>query len=603
MYPPAVHRGADASSSRPIEDYALIGDGKTAALVARDGSIDWLCWPRFDGEACFAALLGRPENGYWILAPAEQAETNRQYRRDTMVVETCFRTGSGSARMLDFMPVDTENSSVIRIVEGIRGTVSMHCSIVLRFDYGLIRPLVATSATETIISAGSLRVVLRTTVPVTASSERIEAQFDIAAGQRITFTMTCANWVDPFPEAVDPAALLTATEQFWRRWISRFTKQVVEPDAVRRSLLTLKALTHHRTGGLVAAPTLGLPERLGGSLNWDYRFCWLRDATFTLTALLNAGYHEEATEWYKWLLRAAGSSGEQLQVLYRVDGSRSVHEYELPWLSGYEGSQPVRAGNAAAAQRQLDIFGEVIDALCLAARAGIKPSPHDIDLQAALVDHIGSVWEQPDKGLWEARGEARNFTYSRVMAWVGVDRFIQSPAARACVKPGRLRRLRVLAKRIHDQVCTDGYDGERGHFVEYYGSSFVDGSLLLLPLLGFLPIDDPRITATIDVVERELMADGLVRRRHATSTGEQEGAFIPCTCWLADCRAMQGRSQEARKLLTRVLEVRNDVGLFAEEYDTAHKRLLGNFPQALSHLALINTELQLSGPVLQRDGG
>ena len=319
-------------------------------MVARDGSIDWLCWPRFDGEACFAALLGRPENGYWLLAPVEQAEINRQYRRDTMIVETCFRTGSGSVRMLDFMPVDTPNSSVIRIVEGVRGTISMRCSIVLRFDYGLIRPLVTTSATETIITAGSLRVVLRTTVPVTVSPERIEAQFDIAAGQRITFSMTCANWVDPFPEALDPAALLTATEQFWRRWISRFTKQVVEPDAVRRSLLTLKALIHHQTGGLVAAPTLGLPESLGGSLNWDYRFCWLRDATFTLTALLNAGYHEEATEWYKWLLRAAGSSAEQLQVLYRVDGSRSVHEYELPWLSGYERSRPVRAGNAAAAQ-------------------------------------------------------------------------------------------------------------------------------------------------------------------------------------------------------------------------------------------------------------
>jgi GH15 family glucan-1,4-alpha-glucosidase len=479
----------------------------------------------------------------------------------------------------------------------------MRCSIVLRFDYGLIRPLVTKSVTETTIIAGSLRVVLRTTIPVTVSPERIEAQFEIVAGQRITFSMTCANWVDPFPEAVDPAALLTATEQFWRRWISRFTKEVVEPDAVRRSLLTLKALTHHQTGGLVAAPTLGLPETLGGSLNWDYRFCWLRDATFTLTALLNAGYHDEATEWYKWLLRAAGSSAKQLQVLYRVDGSRSVHEYELPWLSGYERSRPVRAGNAAAAQAQLDIFGEVIDALSLAARAGIKPPPHDIDLQTALVDHIEAIWEQPDKGLWEARGEAGNHTYSRVMAWVGIDRFTHNPKARAHVKPTRLRQLRALARRIRDQVCAEGYDGERGHFVEYYGSSFVDGSLLLMPLVGFLPIDDPRITATIDAVERELMEDGLVRRRHAASTGEQEGAFIPCTCWLADCRAMQGRSQEARKLLARVLEVRNDVGLLAEEYDTARKRLLGNFPQALSHLALINTELQLSGPVLQRDGG
>jgi len=581
----------------------LIGDGKAAALVARDGSIDWLCWPRFDGEACFAALFGRPENGYWSLAPVGQAEINRQYCQDTMIVETCFRTGSGSVRMLDFMPVNTPNSSVIRIVEGVRGTILMRCDIVLRFDYGLIRPLVTTSATETTITAGSLRVVLRTTIPVTVSPERIEAQFDIVAGQRITFSMTCANWVDPFPEALDPAALLTATEQFWRKWISRFTKQVVEPDAVRRSLLTLKALIHHQTGGLVAAPTLGLPETPGGSLNWDYRFCWLRDATFTLTALLNAGYHEEATEWYKWLLRAAGSSAEHLQVLYRVDGSRSVHEYELPWLSGYERSRPVRAGNAAAAQGQLDIFGEVIDALSLAARAGIKPPPHDIDLQMALVDHIEVIWEQPDKGLWEARGEARNYTYSRVMAWVGIDRFIHNPKARAHVKPARARHLRALAKRIHDQVCTDGYDGERGHFVEYYGSSFVDGSLLLLPLVGFLPIDDPRIAATIDAVEKELMDDGLIRRRHATSTGEQEGAFIPCACWLADCRAMQGRPQEARKLLTRVLEVRNDVGLLAEEYDIARKRLLGNFPQALSHLALVNTELQLSGSVLQRDGG
>jgi GH15 family glucan-1,4-alpha-glucosidase len=374
-----------------------------------------LCWPRFDGEACFAALLGRPENGYWSLAPAEQAEINRHYRQDTMIVETCFGMDSGSVRMLDFMPADTPNSSVIRIIEGVRGTISMRCSILLRFDYGLVRPLITTSATETIIVAGSLRIVLRTSVPVTVSPERVEAQFEIVAGQRITFSMTCANWVDPLPEALDPAALLTATEQYWRKWISRFTKQVVESDAVRRSLLTLKALTHYQTGGLVAAPTLGLPESLGGSLNWDYRFCWLRDATFTLTALLNAGYNEEAAEWYKWLLRAAGSSAEQLQVLYRVDGSRSVHEYELPWLSGYEKSRPVRAGNAAAAQAQLDIFGEVIDALSLAARAGIKPPLHDIDLQTALVDHIEVIWEQPDKGLWEARGEARSYTYSRVM--------------------------------------------------------------------------------------------------------------------------------------------------------------------------------------------
>lgn len=588
--------------SHPIEDYALIGDRRTAALVGRNGSIDWLCWPRFDSEACFAALLGHPEHGHWRISPEEQYKVKRRYRSDTLVLESDFETQGGSVRLIDFMPTGSECSSVVRIVTGLDGAVRMHLNALFRFDYGEIRPHVSKHQDALRIVAGAVQIMLRSPVALNVSPDRIETSFTVHAGENLSFVMTCNASHEEAPLCPDSDAALEDTQSFWQSWIGAFDRQTAWQDAVKRSLITIKALIHRSSGGLVAAPTMGLPEKLGGSLNWDYRYCWLRDATFTLTALLNAGYHQEAKEWRDWILRAVACSPEKLQVLYEVDGRRSLDEQVLPWLPGYAGSTPVRRGNAAARQRQLDVVGEVIDALYLTRKAGIEASEGEFELASGLVDFLEQIWQQPDKGLWEARGQAQNFTYSRVMAWVGINRFI-STASQRPEGPAAIKRLRDLGKRIHDQVCREAYDAERGHFVEYYGSPDVDGSLLLLPLVGFLPINDPRIEGTIAAVQRELMEGGLVLRRKLASTGEKEGAFIACTCWLADCLAMRGQRDQARELLERVLEVRNDVGLLAEEYDVQSKRLVGNFPQALSHLALINSALQLSGPVLQRAGG
>ena len=589
--------------SVPIEDYALIGDRRTAALVGRNGSIDWLCLPDFGSDACFAALLGSVEHGHWQISPTDHYQVSRRYQADTLVLETDFETSAGSVRLIDFMPVNSRVPAVIRTVVGLRGDVSMALEALFRFEYGHIRPLVSSGAGGLQFVCGARRIGLRSPFVLAPSADRIDARFPVRAGDRLDFVMVCSVSDEGAPGFPDPGSSLEETVLFWRSWVGTYHCRTPWDDAVKRSLITIKALIQRSSGGMIAAPTMGLPERLGGSLNWDYRYCWLRDATFMLTALLNAGYHGEAKSWRDWILRVAAGSPEKLQILYQVDGSRSPNEETLPWLPGYAGSIPVRRGNAASNQRQLDVFGEVIDAFCLARRAGIPAIDGEFELQSNLAGVIERIWQQPDKGLWEARGQARNFTYSRVMAWVGLTRFINDASKQPGTDRVRLDRLTALAKRIHAQVCREAYDAERGHFVEYYGSPDVDGSLLLLPLVGFLPANDPRIQQTIAAVRRDLMDDGLVLRRRVASTGETEGAFIACTCWLADCLAMQGELQQAREVFERVLEVRNDVGLLAEEYDTGNKRQAGNFPQALSHLALINTALQLSGPVLQRAGG
>ncbi len=585
-----------------IEDYAMIGDGRTAALVSRGGSIDWLCLPRFDADACCAALLGTEAHGFWRIAPCGSSTQSRAYDGDTLVLRTEFADGPNRVCLTDFMPLDTEHPTIVRQVTGLQGSMRLRCELTPRFDYGLIAPRIRRQDGAMTAVVGPDLVVLRAPVPLEEKDASIVASFDVAAGESVAFVLSYGLSHLPAAEAVDATRALDTTLAYWREWAGRFTVETPWRDAVMRSLLTLKGLSYHPTGSIVAAATTSLPEVPEGQLNWDYRFCWLRDASFTLSALLNAGYHEEAIAWRDWMLRAIAAAPDKLRIMYRVDGGRRIDEWPVAWLPGYEGSSPVRVGNAAAAQTQIDVVGELLDALDLIARGGIDHTPEMLAAQCELVERLEQTWRDKGHGLWESRGQPQHYTYSNVMCWVGVDRFIRGSARRGEADSPMLRRLHSLRTRIHERVIERSWNFARGHFVDRFGGERVDASLLLLPLVNFLPADDPRMAATIDAVERDLSEDGLVWRTPKGGDTDQ-GAFIACTCWLADCRALQGRHDDAVRLLEKALSLRNDVGLLSEEYHPGLRRLIGNFPQALSHLALINTALGLSGPVLQRGGG
>jgi GH15 family glucan-1,4-alpha-glucosidase len=594
-------------TSVPIGDYALIGDCETAALVSRGGSIDWLCWPRFDSGACFAALLGGPEAGRWLIeARNPGARVTRRYRHNTLILETHIDGPDGAATVVDFMPPRGTSSCVVRVVRGDRGRVELRTELVLRFDYGHSIPWVSRLPDDTWRAiAGPDMVVLHTPVRVEGRGLTTVADFEVAAGQSVPFVLMHGPSHLPAPDRIDALAALNATEVFWTDWANQSDSDGEWGDAVRRSLITLKALTYAPTGGIVAAPTTSLPEHIGGSRNWDYRFCWLRDATLTLLALKDAGYHTEACAWRDWLLRAAAGAPSQMQIMYGLAGERRLLESEIPWLSGYEESRPVRVGNAAHDQLQLDVFGEVMDVLHQARRGALSPREADWSFQRTLLDSLEALWTQPDHGMWEIRGPARHFTYSKMMAWVAFDRGIR--AAEMYDLDGPIGRWRSAQHAIHDEVCRLGFDADLGSFVQSYGSKELDASLLLMPTTGFLPASDPRVRGTIDAIERRLVVDGFVMRYDTASMIDGlpagEGAFLACTFWLADAYVLLGRVKDARQLFERLLSLRNDLGLLSEEYDTQRRRLVGNFPQAFSHVALINTAHNLAGvakPARQR---
>jgi GH15 family glucan-1,4-alpha-glucosidase len=586
-----------------IEDYGLIGDLQTAALVGRDGSIDWLCLPRFDSPACFAALLDDERAGRWLLAPTSGgACTRRRYRGDSLVLESEWVTADGTARVIDLMPPRGEAPDVVRIVEGVSGRVAMRSELVLRFDYGHVVPWVHQEDGELAAVAGPDAVWLSTPATLEHDDQRIEATFEVSAGDRVPFVLTHAASYGRRPRPVDAEEALEQTSDFWADWMDHCRFDGRWPDAVHRSLLTLKALTDERTGGIVAAATTSLPEQLGGARNWDYRYSWLRDASFTLQALLGTGYVREARAWRDWLLRAVAGDPADLRIMYALDGSRRIPEYELDWLAGYEKSTPVRVGNAAAEQFQLDVWGEVLDGLHLGRQAGLHSTPDAWQLQCALMDFLEGAWDRPDNSLWEVRGPKRPFVHSKVLAWAGVDRAVQ--AVERFGLEGPVDRWRRLRQDIHDDVCAQGYDADRNTFTQFYGSRGLDAALLLLPRVGFLPWDDPRVPGTVDAVARELDEDGFLLRYRPDADGGvdglpgQEGAFLACTFWLADAYAGLGRTQEAEGLFERLLGLRNDVGLLSEEYDVSAKRQIGNIPQAFSHVGLVNTARHLSGTPL-----
>jgi GH15 family glucan-1,4-alpha-glucosidase len=584
--------------STPLEDYALIGDCETAALVSRAGSVDWLCWPRFDSGACFAGLLGGPDYGRWLIAPRDPATSvTRRYRDDTLILETRMETADGAVTLVDFMPLRGRHSDLVRLVRGERGRVRMHTELVLRFDYGRTVPWVTRLADGTFRGiAGPDMVVLRTPVPLQGKDLTTVAEFDVAAGDTVPFVLAHGPSHLEAPEPIDPEPSLAETEAYWTKWAARNTSRGEWSEAILRSLITLKALTFTPTGGIVAAPTTSLPEQLGGTRNWDYRFCWLRDATLTLLALMNAGFHDEAKAWRDWLLRAAAGAPAQAQIMYGLAGERRLTEFELTWLPGYEDSRPVRIGNAAQGQLQLDVYGEVLDALHQARCAGLDSREADWAFQRALLKHLEEIWDRPDQGIWEVRGEPRHFTHSKVMAWLALDRGIRAIESHGLEGP--LERWRQLRDHIHAEVCERGFSRELGSFVQSYGSRELDASLLLLPTLGFLKASDPRIRRTVEAIERRLLVDGLVLRYDTTTCDdglpEGEGVFLACSFWLADAYTLMGRTDDARRLFERLLALRNDVGLLAEEYDPRARRLVGNFPQAFSHIALVTTAHNLS---------
>ncbi len=592
-----------------IEDYGLIGDTQTAALVGKDGVIDWLCLPRFDSGACFAALLGDRSQGHWRLSPeAVPIRVERRYVPGTLVLETTFHTQDGTVRVVDCMPVRGEAPDVVRVVEGVSGAVAMVMDLVVRFDYGSAVPWVRRLDGILSLVAGPDAVELSSGVPVDVEDRVIEARFTVRPGERVPFVLTWHASIEPPPKRADPFQAVTDTIEWWQEWSGRCVGGGRWHQEVRDSLVTLKALTYAPTGGIVAAPTTSLPEVLGGVRNWDYRFCWLRDATFTLQALLSAGYESEAVAWRDWLLRAVAGDPSQLQIMYGVAGERRLPELELPWLRGYEGSGPVRIGNGAAAQRQLDVPGEVMDALHQARVAGIPPSADAWEMQRALLDWLESGWREPDSGLWEVRGDPRHFVHSKVMCWVAFDRGVRTVEGFGA--DGRADRWRALRDEVHREVCEHGWDANRGTFTQSYGSAELDASLLMIPMVGFLPPDDDRVIGTIDAVQRELSVDGFIERyptQHGLSVDGlpgREGAFLLCTFWLADALAMIGRVEEATQLFERLVDLRNDVGLLAEEYDPVAGRMLGNFPQAFSHIGLVNTALNLTeaaGPAARRN--
>ncbi len=591
--------------SRPIEDYALIGDGETAALVSRDGSVDWLCWPRFDDDACFAALLGDDSHGAWSIRPtASVIRSTRRYQHDTLVVEATFETGTGVVKLIDFMPRrQTEQASLIRIVEGVSGQVEMELTMRLRFDYGALPPWSEPAGNGFMAKVGPDLVVLHAPVPVTVGAHDATATFMVTEGERHAFVLRYGRATQAPPGPIDAEAELETAQRDSRDWIAAFdTGKTDWPDLVKRSLITLRAMIHEPSGGIVAAPTTSLPEAPGGTMNWDYRYCWLRDSTFTLGAFLNAGFTREAERWRAWLLRAIAGSPERIRIMYRVDGARHLSEWEVDSLPGYRRSLPVRIGNAASTQHQIDVFGEVLDCLHLAETAGISSSDQELLAVEALVRHLENTWSTRGSGIWESRDRPRNYTYSKVMAWVGIDRSVRRLERATGKHADRIAHLDALRRTIHDEVCAEGWNEGLGSFTQYYGGHEIDASLLLIPLVGFLPPDDRRIVATVETIQRELGEGGLIRRMKAEPGKPAEGAFLACSCWMADCLSMMGRHVEARAQFERVIAVANDVELFSEEYDVPARHLAGNFPQALTHLAVVNTALGLSGPVRHRGG-
>jgi GH15 family glucan-1,4-alpha-glucosidase len=586
-----------------IEDYALLGDLQTAALVDRGGSVDWLCVPRFDSGACFAALLGGPENGRWLLAPSAPATNTRRYLHDTLVLETTWHAEDGSvARVLDFMPPRGKAPDMVRIVEGVKGSVQMRSELTIRFEYGRIVPWVRQRTHEEntrVALAGPNALCFRTPAPTRGEEFRTISEFAVDEGQRIPFVLTWFPSHEDVPEAIDPEQALADTERFWREWSEQCDCDLPPEwtEIVRRSLIVLKALTYEPTGGIVAAATTSLPEWIGSVRNWDYRYCWLRDATLTLLALLEGNHEEEATAWRRWLLRAIAGDPADIQIMYGVAGERRLTELELPWLDGYEGSKPVRIGNAASEQLQLDVYGEVLDALYQARVRGIGIDPQAWRIQLAMLDHLADAWRQPDEGIWEIRGERRHFTHSKVMAWVAFDRAVRTVEQQRLDGPED--RWRELRDEIHTTVIERGFDAALGSFTQSFGSKELDASLLMLPLVGFLPATDPRIRGTIEAVERDLLQDGLVLRYRTQEAGVDglppgEGVFLPCSFWLANCYELLGRHDEALKLFERLLGLSNDLGLLSEEYDPQAKRLLGNFPQAFTHLTLVGTAFNIA---------
>jgi GH15 family glucan-1,4-alpha-glucosidase len=589
-----------------IEDYALIGDTQTGALVARDGSLDWLCLPRFDSGACFGALLGTRDNGRWQIAPARDVrQTRRRYRAGTLILETEFTTDSGTVRLIDFMPPRGQEPDVVRIVEGVDGVVEMFLDLVVRFDYGSIVPWVRRIDSMWTAIAGPDSLSLQTPVDLQGVDMATQAHFQVRAGDRVPFVLTWHPSHEPAKTIPDPFAALEDTEEWWQAWASAFSYKGPWTEQVLRSAITLKALTFAPTGGIVAALTTSLPEQLGGVRNWDYRYCWLRDATFTLFSLIHCGFHTEAAAWRDWLLRAAAGDPSKLQTMYGAAGERRLPELTLDWLPGYEASKPVRIGNAAVDQFQLDVYGEVLDALHVARDAGLAIDESAWAVEKAIVSFVERAWREPDEGIWEVRGPRRHFTHSKVLAWVALDRAIEGVENFGL--DGPVDRWRRCRQEIHDDVCRQGFDPALGSFTQYYGAKEVDASLLQIPLVGFLPIDDPRVTGTIHAIEHGLMVDGFIRRYHTRGEvdglPEGEGAFLACTFWLADVLTLQGRRAEALQLFERLLSLANDVGLLAEQYDAATTRQLGNFPQAFSHVSLINTARNLAnmgGPAKQR---
>jgi GH15 family glucan-1,4-alpha-glucosidase len=584
-----------------IEDYALIGDLQTAALVGRDGSIDWLCLPRFDSGACFAALLGDENNGHWRIAPAgARTCTRRGYVGDSLVLESVWETRTGTVRVLDFMPHRDRAPDVMRIVEGVTGRVEVSSVLRLRFDYGSIVPWMRRSDGHRVAVAGPDSVWLRSEPEVKTWGQQYStcSSFAVGPGEKVAFCLTWHPSHEARPPLVDPYMALEHTLEDWKSWSAQCTYEGPYREAVMRSLITLKALTYAPTGGIVAAATTSLPEELGGVRNWDYRYCWLRDSTLTLRALLSAGYLEEAAAWRDWLLRAVAGDPADLQIMYGLAGERRLPESEVPWLRGYGGARPVRIGNAAVKQLQLDVYGEVMDSLALAREVGMPPQRQAWALQLSLLGFLESTWRQPDEGLWEVRGPRRHFVHSKVMAWVAADRAVRTLELNPSL-PGDVERWRVMREEVHREVCERGYDPVRNTFTQSYGSAELDAATLMIPRVGFLPPDDPRVVGTVEAVRAELGHHGFVRRYGTDGIAVDglpggEGTFLACSFWLADALRMMGRTEEARELFERLLELRNDVGLLAEEYDPVARRQLGNFPQAFSHVGLVATALALT---------
>jgi GH15 family glucan-1,4-alpha-glucosidase len=592
-----------------IEDYALLGDLYTAALVGRSGSVDWLPFPRFDSSSCFGALLGGREHGRWLIAPAGAgAATERRYRPDTLILESEWQVGSGRVRVIDFMPPRGTNPDIVRIVEGVEGRVHMRTELVIRLDYGSIVPWVMRLDGETLLAVGGPDgLLLRSLVELRGEDRTHAADFTVRAGERVPFVLTWFPSHEKRPKPVDPERALIDTESFWHEWIGSCTYEGDYREAVHTSLIVLKALTYGPTGGIVAAPTTSLPERIGGGRNWDYRYCWLRDATFTLYALMNAGFTQEAAAWRDWLLRSVAGDPSNAQIMYGLGGQRRIPEHELDWLPGYAGSRPVRVGNAAAEQFQLDVYGEVMDVLHQARLHDLAPDQHAWSLQKMLLDFLEGAWDRPDEGIWEVRGGPRHFTHSKVLAWVAFDRGVQTVERLGLSGP--VARWRQLCREIHEEVCREAFDVGLNAFTQSYGSTELDASTLLIPLLGFLPADDPRVVGTVEAIQRDLTRDGFVERYRTKDQNEvdgivgREGVFLPCSFWLVDALLLLGRDDEARELFEKLLGVTNDLGLLSEEYDPDARRQLGNFPQAFTHVGLVNSAYNLSdhsGPMHQR---